>query len=227
MNIEFLRKRFFILFFISVVLILLFFALVSLFLFDKTKEPDTTSGQDLREIKIVNIAPQNSSPLVPGTNQQFTIEFNKPVSINNIKFELKQKNFITDKTSITKLNGSIDGNILTITTLENILPLSIYTLSVFDINDNLLYRVQFESDDLKTISKKNNINLAAFLPYETKTFKLTYSSDRNIYYFNFKENFNSQEPIDIQFEKAKTEAISFIKNKGIDPSTLEIVWKYY
>lgn len=231
MNIEFLRKRFFIVFFIVVILALIIISLISISLFNNSENikqnipPD--QGQNLEKIRVIKITPQNNIPFIPNQKQNFKIEFNKQILLNEVKAELKQKNIITDKSSIASLIETIDGNSLLLTTSENILPLSVYMLLIYDKNSNLIFSSQFESDDYKPVIKNNNPALVSYLPYETNSFRLSYYSERNIYYFNFKQDNNSNEALEIQFEKAKQKAIEFIKSKGIDPSMLEIEWKHY
>lgn len=111
---------------------------------------------------------------------------------------------------------------------STISALSRYNLYLINtLNNSVIFKISYLSDNPQsTPVPVNNKALIPFLPWETASYKLSYYAPGNIYVFNFKYNPNSPDSPETQYEKAKADAIDFIKSKGVDPSTLVVAWKH-
>ncbi len=187
----------------------------------------TQKAQNLAPIKIT---PDNSVVLIPGNVQQFLLTFPTTINLSQISIKLT-------KIDITKNNDPVlipidtavsnDGRNLSITTQPLIDPYSQYTLLATDRTNNAtIFKTSFLSDKEKEVPvETNNLDLIPYLPYETAWYALSYVSSRNVYVFNFKYDPESKETLQVQFDRAKADALLFIKSKGIDESTIVIEWR--
>lgn len=168
--------------------------------------------------------------ITPNRTQTFIVYFDNKINISSMIISLSKNSIYQDAAPVeveVKSKVNEKNNSLEITTLELVSPASEYKLVLKDkATGEILYSKIFLSDKLiPTRVPSNNLSLATFLPYETNSFKLSYFEEANIYIFNFLYDPNSPIDIDEQLKNAKTQALEFIKSKGIDPNTVVIEWK--
>lgn len=193
--------------------------------------PTPTHILKTKDVTIVKITPEKTSILKPGEKQTFSIEFEKPISLDLFRVDATQKRVTTDEPpkaiSFQRELTSISKS-LSIILRESILPLSEYTISLTNKKTNeTIFEISYLSGELEpTPVQTNNLNLIPFLPYETANYRLIYNKEKNTYIFNFKYNPDSLENLEIQYQNAKQDAIKFIESKGIDVSTIVIKWRY-
>lgn len=219
--------------FISIVLIII--GILSL----QTKSPPSqSSNTTITNISIspkyaygvIKVIPDSSSSLLLNQQQQFTISFTSDVSTGLFDIALFRKDLTKDNAFEpvqARITRAADRKSLVITSLDTIKSYSEYELRVTDRSTNvLLIKKGYLTDVPSPSSLPNNLGLVPYLPYETSTFKLSYLKDTNIYVFNFKYNSDSQETLEIQYQKARAEATKFIQSKGVNINTIVIEWRY-
>lgn len=194
-----------------------------------TLVPRVTTAQQ-QALRVLSIIPDKSVTLEPGKTQSFTTELNKAIDLGSLKIVFTRIDVTKDQpeTSIAFSSTISDnGKILVITPQLPIEPYSQYNLLLTNTNNTIIFKTSFLSDK-PSISpvQNNNLDLVPYLPYETAWYKLSYLSSKNIYVFNFKYDSESKETLQAQYERAKADAILFIRSKGIGESTIVIEWRY-
>jgi hypothetical protein len=178
---------------------------------------------------VKGVMPQDGATLTSGTKQHFYIYLNGDFA-DNLIYKLTyidassgSGNQISVETNI----NTLDKGGITLTTLTDIKDYSEYFLTV---SDKSTQKVIFSGSYLTTEITpspvvSNSQGLIPFLPYQSQNYSFEYLKSQKIYIFHFIYNVNSTDSIDSQFEKAKNDALQFIKDKGIDPSGLVIDWR--
>jgi hypothetical protein len=209
---------------VAVLAVFIFIVLFSIFInYSARQNPNSLKNP------VKGVMPQDGATLTSGTKQRFYIYLNGDFA-DNLIYKLTfidassgSGNQIPVKTNI----NTLDKGGVNLTTLTDIKDYSEYFLK---ISDKSTQKVVFSSSYLTTQVtpspvRINNQNLIPFLPYQSQNYSLEYLISQNIYIFHFIYNVDSTDSIDIQFEKAKSDALQFIKDKGIDPSGLVIDWR--
>jgi hypothetical protein len=211
---------------IVVVILLLIFISLNKQNQNTSQQPSASPTGKIQAI----IEPTEYNLLEPEKSQTFKIMVSPPLESGNVSIEVKRKKVqLEDNFSNIRFNQQIDSlGLITVNLVENISPLSEYQILLMNKkNGQLVKEFHFSSNqELPSKSTVNNQKLRGFLPYETDSFRLTYSVARDSYIFSFKVNPNSNEAVDSQFEKAKFEAIKFIQSKGVDIKSIFIEWRY-
>lgn len=200
------------------------------------KQPEASSKpiSDLNQPQIISgsiatsIVPKSTVALIPNSNQKFVVTFRETININNLSVSLNSIDIVSDQATLEKItsNLSSDKKTLSILTDSVIKPYRQYLLKINYNNQQILNEVYLSDKPQATIAPSNNKSLSSYLPYETNTFKLSYQTDKNLYIFNFKFDDKSKDNIDVQYDKAKQEAIKFIQDKGIDINSIVIEWRF-
>lgn len=199
-----------------VVLTLSFLSLSSL----KKPQEITPAEQTTR---LLSISPRRTEELKPNLTQKFEITFtnmNKTTPINVSLSSAPFKN--PTEIRMVKISQKTIGNNVIINTLEPILPLEAYTLTLTQNNKIILKQNYISSGIKPTPIPQNNKTLQDFLPYTTQAYSLEYSPSRNIYIAHVKYNPNSSLSLTAQIETVKTEVSQFIQSKGIAIESVKI-----
>lgn len=202
---------------VFIVLVLTFLIFISS---SKSKPSDSNS---------FTIEPNPGSILPLDTKSVFTLTASKPLTKND-KIDLKEQLVSSESSTKASFSTQIEpGNKTIILTLNSLpVPLSIYTVTVEDTSSNTqLFLASFTTDQpAPTPISSNNPNLAKYLPYETTNYKFSYDQSQNLYIFNFKYDSVSSVPSLDQYNQAKSDALNFIKSKGINPTSVVVDWRH-
>jgi len=191
-----------------------------------SQAPTQATSEGNLPIVVKKVLPEENVTLTAGAIQVFTIYFQNPVELSQLSIvltylDVSQDNSPIDiKTSVDRL----DPKTIRVKTVDPIKPRSEYSLIIkkADTGETISSTVYLSGDLPPIPAPSNNKALVQYLPYETITFSLEYLASKNIYVFHFKYNPNLPGTVDEQFANAKSQAIDFIKSKGIDPSSLTI-----
>lgn len=171
-----------------------------------------------------------SSGVILGLNQtpSFTLISNQPFSTSE-KVSLVSQNIGSDKQTPVDFSSKQPSSqtlVLTFNTLTT--PSTLYTLTITNISTNKqLFEAQYLTNaPTPSPVPSNNPALANYLPYDTTNYTLTFSSAQNIYIFDFKYDPVSSTPLTAQYDQAKSDAIDFIKSKGVDPNSVVVDWRH-
>lgn len=178
----------------------------------------------------ISISPAISTTLSPNSKPQFILVFPTAIKGSDIKIKGTVNDIppTGDASPMSFSQEFVGNNQAILTPLQPIAPSSVYTITILNSQNTTVFSVQYVSADISpTPVPKNNLSLILYLPYETKTFKLSYDKPQNIYVFSFNFDENSSDTLDVQFEKAKQEAITYIQNKGVDIDSIVINWNYH
>ena len=97
-----------------------------------------------------------------------------------------------------------------------------YTLTILNSDKSIVLAsaIYHSGNSLPTRVVSNNPSLAVFLPHDESSFSLIFLPEKNLYVFHFKYNRAIPGSLNDQYEKAKQNALIFIKSKGIDPASV-------
>lgn len=216
--------------FVIITIILAIVVLASFVYFSVLKKPGTVPVVQ-EDIKVTNVIPGQATPLQPGNQQTFSLDFNNPIRLDSIQVKLTRADMTINQAEVDvafTLSLNPDGKTLIIGVIPPISPLSEYHLLITGIKDkSMIFEARYLSEKpLPTPVKTNNLQLVPYLPHETSLYRLIYLESQNIYVFNFKYNPDSPDELETQFNKAKQEAIKFINSRGVDPNSIIIEWRY-
>lgn len=180
----------------------------------------------------ISLLPSTSTILTPGKTQQFTANLQAiSFPLSQVAVKLTKLDIQKDETPLvvpitTTLNEAKKE--MSIQTQTPIDPHSEYTLQFTNTSENKVITTisYLSADTIPPAIVENNQELASYLPYDTDWYRLSYLPSQNLYVFNFKYNENSSLSLDAQYERAKQDAILFIRSKGIDESTIIIDWRH-
>ncbi len=177
--------------------------------------------------QLVSAIPAQDVILFPGKKYDFTFVFISPLP-QNIFVSLHSVQIggtaVKETVPFTSLL-SPDRKTITLTPNKEILPSQQLTLSIAD-EKTVLFSTTYASERISiTSAAANNPELKQYLPYETETFILSFSTRRNSYIFNLKLVENSPSSLEEQYQAAKNQAEAFIQNKGIEINSLSIEWR--
>lgn len=221
--------------FLVIFLIVILLVLVVLRLVQTPKDfspiAEPTSSINLKSpIEIISIDPLEAELLIPERRQKFKVIVEPLESVNNIKvLVLRRRVQFEDQFKEVKVNVLKDpvSGTINLSPEEDITPISEYSIFLSRVDNNAnIKTLHYSSDKAPLIKIVNDLRLKQFLPYETNSFKLTFSEQRNIYIFSFKADPKSVQSIEVQYEKAKNEALKFIQEKGLDINLITIEWRY-
>lgn len=191
----------------------------------------STSPAILSGLQVTSLSPDKLTALTPGQKQTFKLTFSKPVDFGQIGTEVKFKDFASDQVSALEYTQSItnQGLTLEITPALPIKPLGEYQIKVISTKENaVIYTASYLTDQPKpTPIASNNPTLVPFLPFETKSYKLSFDSAQNTYIFNFKYDETSSLDLASQYQNAENEATKFIESKGVNINSIVIDWRYH
>ncbi len=195
-----------------------------------TPTPITTTSEKIPSVKITSLTPDKTTTLTSGQKQKFTAVFDANTNMSTILPLVMKLDIQKDSSpSAVLITTNVDNSKkeIVVETQLAIDPYSEYTLEFRDsITNTILAKTSYLSDIPEEIILQNNKELASYLPYETAWYKLSYIPSRNVYVFNFKYDPSDTQILQEQFERAKQDAIFFIRSKGIDESTIVIEWRY-
>lgn len=202
------------------VLAILAFALAFISLLQKSTPTQKTP--------VFSVLPSSGSILGLNQTPSLTLISNQPFSASE-KIGLVSQNIGSDKvTPVDFSSNQPSSQTLILTFNTPTTPSTLYTLTLTDKNtNNQLFRAQYLTNaPTPSPVPSNNPTLANYLPYDTTNYTLTYSSAQNIYIFDFKYNPVSSTPLTAQYDQAKSDAIDFIKSKGVDPTSVVVDWRH-
>lgn len=177
----------------------------------------------------VEISPSISTTLVPGEKQAFSLQFSEPTVQDALNISVTETDLSRDSTpSTSPFSYSVAGVNHILSLAETIKPYRKYQILIKNAaSGNTILNVSYLSAaPVETPAATNNLDLIPYLPYETASYALSYNNQTNTYVFNFKYNPNSLDALETQYQKAKQDAIDYIRSKQIDESTLIIEWRY-
>lgn len=184
----------------------------------------------LERIQIVEVIPSSNQLLEPSRKQNFTIKLSPISSVEQIEVKVLRKKIQTEDEfgNLTFKKTVNDGGVINILLDEPIASLSEYQIDLLDNSTKKIIRTLRYSSDNEQFQdgNPNNPALKKYLPYETNSFRLTYSNEKDIYIFSFKADPNSTQSIDVQYDRAKAEAIKFIEDKGVSLDSISIEWRF-
>ncbi len=196
-----------------------------------TQQPNFIQSLFSSELRIVSVSPNNYVLLKPGKSFAFSVIFNKSVRLDNVSVSLSEHIIPTDQTNQLKVSliQQNSDKVLLITPPTPVKPYASYILTISQENPAKRLLSQAYQTDIPIPSPvpQNNLMLKQYLPYETGTYALSYLESQNLYVFNFIYNPNDPTDVQTQFENAKTNAILYIKSKGIDPNAVTIDWRFH
>lgn len=197
---------------------------------DLTRDFPVDDTQTIQEKSVVRYSPTENSILTPGQPQEFVIEFSSPINTNDTLVFLKTKEFTSADYQKVEISQILDQNnrLLRIRTVPPILSSQSYNLAIYQGNGSKLLQVTYLSERTeRTVESRNYPILAQHLPHQTDSYSLVYIPERNLYVFSFVYNENSSDPIELQYDKAREQAATFIESKGIDINSVVIEWRYH
>lgn len=177
----------------------------------------------------VEISPSISTTLVPGEKQTFSLRFSKPTTQDALNIAVTETDLSKDAApTATPFSYSVAGASHILSLTEAIKPYRKYQILIKNAaSGNTILNVSYLSAaPAETPAATNNLDLIPYLPYETASYALSYNNQTNTYIFNFKYNPNSVDDLETQYQKAKQDAIDYIRSKEINESTLIIEWRY-
>lgn len=228
---NFFNKKYFLFALISGIILLVIVAYVIILSFNdqgKNQQPTSAYNQPVTsgEIVVKKIDPSESKDLPTGKPYAVTITFENPVSVNQVVFSFIYFDLTHDSEEITlKTTANQAGpQTITLKTIDPIKPLGKYTLTMLssDKSTVLASAIYHSGNTLPTRIPSNSPSLAAFLPHEESSFSLIFLPEKNLYVFHFKYDKATAGTLNDQYEKAKQNALIFIKSKGIDPASVII-----
>lgn len=178
-------------------------------------------------VKITSYTPTENTPLVPGQPSEFTYRFNSPVQEQGLSIRITENDSFGEVNNVEFTQNLDSSNtILQIKTINSVSPSSTIKVQI-DHRGAKIFAIEYISARTQPApAPSNNPALIQFLPHQTDSYNLTYLPDTNFYNFSFIYDDSSAESTQEQFEKAKSDAIEFIRSKGIDPDELKINWSY-
>lgn len=199
-----------------VVLTLVFLALSSL---KKTQNNDPAKQTTL----LTSVRPPKTEELKASLTQKFEITFTSMDQTTPINISLSSAPFKNpEEATAVKVSQKTIGNSMIINTLEPILPLNTYTLTLTQNSQTILKYIYLSSETKPTPIPQNNTALQEFLPHTTQTYSLEYALSRNIYVAHVKYNPNSSLSLTAQIEAVQTDVSQFIQSKGIAVESVKI-----
>lgn len=177
--------------------------------------------------QLVSADPAQDVILFPGEKYDFTFVFTSPLP-QNIFVSLHSLEIGgTDEKETVPFTSRIspDRKTITLTPNKEINPSQQIILSIAD-EKTIIFSTTYASERIRiTPAPSNNPELKQYLPYETETYILSFSTRRSSYIFNLKLIENSPNSLEEQYQSAKSQAEAFIQSKGIDIDSLSIEWR--
>lgn len=235
MNIDAIKEHK-ILFFISIGLIgiLCIFSLLLLFSSPQNKQSGLspfitpTILERHAGFSLASFLPSTDTPLEGNKVQRFTLIFNESLSDDTITSSIQETIIGSDTHTTLPSTVSFNeaGNEITITSSRPFKQNASYQVILKKTKDNavLFNKNYFTLAFTPTPLPNNNKALSEFLPHEGSNWILKYNPQRNLYYFSADITAGAPAEMEIQYSKAKDEALTFIKSKGIDPNTVTVDW---
>lgn len=177
---------------------------------------------------VVKTSPLSGSSLNIGTKPIIKVVFKQsPQSIYKIIVLYTDAASNKPDVNIETNSAHVGDNSINVVFLEKAVPLGIYTLNVLRKSDNqvVFTGTYLTGDATPSPVISNNQNLIPFLPHNAPNYTLEYFKNKNIYVFHFIYDVNSALSIDEQFNKAKNDALLFIKSKNVNPDSLVVDWR--
>ena len=212
---------------VSLVVLSILFLLVSTL---KKSPPESqvtrvTPPKDSTTVLIESVEPVVAIQLTPGSAQKFSIVLDPSVDIEGVRVSVTSApvSNLLQKSSFP-ITTSVNNNILTATTNYPITPVTAYTLTLIYQGKAILQQSYLSAPADPTPVPTNNSALSAFLPYSTLNYLLEYNKSQNVYIVHFKYDLSSKKDLSTQLSEAKKNAFNFIQSKGVDPSTITIIY---
>ena len=182
---------------------------------------------DIATPLVATVDPPVTKQLEAGLIQAFTVELDPSINLSQIRATVSSSPpSDASAKSVVPTTTTIKGQKITLTTTVPVQPTTTYTLSVIFQGRTILSQAYLSTPPAVTPVATNNPALATHLPYETLSYILTYSKERNVYEMHFKYNPSSEKDMTTQFEEAKTNTNNFITGKGIDIKTITIEYLF-
>lgn len=184
-----------------------------------------------KNFQITQISPNPSEELIAGKKLNITITLDREITLDQISISLTREILGDDKDFLPVGYSSTlsdDKKSINVLMDDPITGTSDYSLTVKDSSQRVLISSLYKSQKIEltpTPAVTNNLLLKQYLPHETSNYGLVYDSTLNLYIFHFKYSIDSTDSSDIQFTKAKSDATTFIQSKGINISSINIVWQ--
>lgn len=196
-----------------------------------TTQPESPLPTTLTNLQVASIQPNTTQPLITGSQPSFIIKFSTSANPDYLTVSFRSLNEQADQdfnNEPSEFRYSDNNTTLTITPKRSVQFGYLYQILLQAKENNAtFYQAKYVVDQpTPTPAPQNNRALIPYLPYETSSFRLSYSELRNIYIFNFKYDQNSPDDISTQYNTAKQAALDFIRSKGIDPNSLIIDWRH-
>lgn len=186
---------------------------------------------NLDNYQVASVDPTSLEVLLPGVPVEFSAVFAGEIEEQNIEARLLRTEITGARKSfevpVAVVLGE-DKKTLSVTSEEDVMTYSIYTLSLIDVATQKTILSQDYNSALHDLrpAVDNNLDLVPFLPHETESYKLSYLPELNTYIFNFKANPALPTSYIEQYNQAKSDAESYIRSVGVDPATIAIEWKH-
>ena len=224
------NRKLYILFAASSGLILLLVGLVLLFLrTGPSRQSDTTSTAP-HALTVKKVVPDISTVLTPGKPLIVSFFFDNSIEHDNVTFSIAFTDIAVDSSPspLQLTQRQVDNKTLEVKSVEDVRPRGRYDITAANKSGGqIVFSTHFLSGDISpTKVLSNNPALSSFLPHETNNYSLVYLPTRNVYVFRFKFDPSVPGTISSQFEKAKTDANTFIRSKGIDPASIVIEYRH-
>lgn len=225
-----------ILFIISLSLIGILFIFSILLLFSSPQKKQSSLSPFITPTILERHAGFSLSAFLPGTDtplegnkiQRFTLVFNESLSSDALTSSIQETIIGSDiHTSVpSTVSFNEAGNEVTITSTRPFKQNASYQVLLKKTKDNavLFNKNYFTLAFTPTPLPNNNKALSESLPHEGSNWILKYNPERNLYYFSADITPGTPAEMEIQYNRAKDEALTFIKSKGIDPNTVTIEW---
>lgn len=180
---------------------------------------------------LVEVTPNVTTPLYENTTPEFVLRFGLSLNPELTNISIKQKDLSNDSTEVESsftIKYFNNNKQLNLSLNEKILPYHQYRIIITNKQNNAVLTSLSYLSSLEEPSPvpTNNVELRNYLPHREKNYSLVYLPYSNLYVFHFAVDPENNQDLETQFNRAKQDAIEFIRSKNIAPESVIIEWRY-